>query len=134
MRIPLNRLVLMTMGPAIVMKTVYNEETQMSSFLPIPETELKEADALKSQLSGSAMDWPSIDDQPLDEFSTPFLATMAFPTLFPDSQGDPTNPSLVRNITFPEKVKHLIKYAKRKERHGHIALQVILDFPIGHSI
>ena len=54
----------------------------MSSFLSIPETEPKEADALKSQLSGSAIDWPSTDDQSLNEFSIPYLATIAFPTLF----------------------------------------------------
>ena len=33
---------------------------------------------------------------------------MAFPTLFPDAKGDPTNESLLRDVSFPERIKHLI--------------------------
>ena len=28
--------------------------------------------------------WPTVSNEPLNEYQTPFLATMAFPTLFPD--------------------------------------------------
>ena len=37
---------------------------------------------------------------------------MAFPCLFPDSKGDPTNPSLCRDITLANKLQHLIKFAE----------------------
>ena len=60
------------------------------------------------------MNWPSVDEQPLNEFTAPFLATMAFPTLFPVGKGDPTNPSLRRDISFSEKIRHLIKYGEKK--------------------
>ncbi|CAB3978949.1 Hypothetical predicted protein [Paramuricea clavata] len=61
------------------------------------------------------MNWPSLGDEPLNEYSTPFLATMAFPSLFPDSRGDPTNPCLLHNVTFSSKVQHLIKFAEKND-------------------
>lgn len=42
---------------------------------------------------------------------------MAFPTLFPDGQGDTTNPSICQNVSLKEKIKHLIKFGERKEEH-----------------
>lgn len=53
-------------------------------------------------------------NSPLNEYVTPYLATMAFPTLFPDGKGDPTNPAILKNVTLKEKVKHLIKFAEKK--------------------
>ena len=44
---------------------------------------------------------------------------MSFPTLFPDGKGDPTNYSMVRNISdcdteaFALKLKHLIRFGER---------------------
>ena len=38
---------------------------------------------------------------------------MAFPTLFPDGKGDPTNLSLNRDVHFDERIKHL-KYAEEE--------------------
>ena len=40
------------------------------------------------------------------------LATMAFPTLFPDGKGDPTNQVLLRDVSFHERIKHLLKFAE----------------------
>ena len=40
---------------------------------------------------------------------------MAFPTLSPDGKGDPTNISLPKNVTLKEKIKHLLKFADRKD-------------------
>ena len=42
-----------------------------------------------------------------------FLATFAFPTLFPDGKGDPTNPCLQRDISFGNIIQHLLKYAEK---------------------
>jgi hypothetical protein len=53
-----------------------------------------------------------VGDQPLNEYNTPFLATMAFPCLFPDGKGDPTNPALFREISLSNKIQHLIKFAE----------------------
>ena len=37
---------------------------------------------------------------------------MAFPTLFPDGKGDPTNQALPRDVPLSETIKHLIKFAE----------------------
>jgi len=60
----------------------------------------------------------TIGSEPLSEFSVQFLASMAFPTLFPDGKGDPTNIAVVSDIStnstqsFAERLKHLIKFAE----------------------
>ena len=54
-----------------------------------------------------------VDNEPTNEYLTPFLATMAFPTLFPDGKGDLTNLSLDRDVHFDERIKHL-KYAEKE--------------------
>ena len=74
-----------------------------------------ENDAIKTCLGNAKIKWPSISNDPLNEYTTPFLATMAFPALFPDSKGDPTNPSLLFEITFLSKVQRLIKFAENIE-------------------
>lgn len=93
---------------------VYNQSAEMSSFLPVAEQQQKEIQAIRNQICGNEpINWPSVDNQPLNEYQTPFLATMAFLTLFPDGKGDPTNPSILRDIPLNEKIKHLIKFAEK---------------------
>ena len=58
------------------------------------------------------MAWPSIDNQPLNEYQVSHLATMAFPSLFPDGKGDPTNQGLLKDVPFQERIKHLLRYAE----------------------
>ena len=41
------------------------------------------------------------------------LPLLAFPTLFPDGKGDPTNQALLRDVPLPERFKHLIKCAEK---------------------
>ena len=61
----------------------------------------------------------------LSEFNTEYLASLAFPTLFRDVKGDPTNFSIQREIAssetecFSEKIKHLIKFGEKKENQWH---------------
>ena len=79
---------------------VYNKLTEMSSFLPVGPQQEQEVQAIKGQLSGDKpLNWPSHEQPPLNEYTTPFLATTAFPTLFPDGNGDPTNLSVVTNVS-----------------------------------
>ena len=59
-----------------------------------------------------------IGDYPFNEVRTEYLATMSFPTLFPDGIADPTSQATVRNISnndtesFAQKIKHLIRFAE----------------------
>jgi len=93
----------------------------MNSFLPIPHCEQQEIQAIQERLSSThhkadAISWPKVDTDQLNEYKTPFLATMAFPTLFPDGEGDPTNPSRNQDVPLGEAIEHLLKYAENK--HG----------------
>ena len=93
----------------------------MNTFLPIPQCQHQEIDAIQQQLSGTDnphIAWPTVENEPMNEYLTPFLATMAFPAFFPDRKGDPTNPSLNRDVQFGERIKHLLKYSEKKMVHG----------------
>ena len=91
----------------------------MTSFLPIPECQQREVQAIQQQLShqgtNTCMPWPTVDNEPLNEYATPFLATLAFPTLFPDGKGDPPNPSLRRDVPLAERVKHLLRFGENRD-------------------
>ena len=84
----------------------------MSSFMPVHQQQ-KQLSAIKDQLHPKQpMNEPRIDNQPLNEYQTPFWARLAFPTLFPDGKGDPTNLSLLKDIPLGERVKHHIRFAE----------------------
>ena len=104
-------------GPLSEEDLIYNSESEMSSFLPVPQSKCQEIDAIRDKFSEASqpVNWPSLGDSPISEFSTPFLASMAFPCLFPDGLGDPTNPGIQREIPFHEKIKHLMKFAEKKD-------------------
>ncbi len=92
---------------------VYNDSTEMSSFLPVGEQQQQEIEAVRNQLTGNdPMQWPSVENEPLNEYQISHLATMAFPTLFPDGKGDPTNSGILRDVPLQERVKHLLKFAE----------------------
>ena len=55
---------------------------QSHSFLP--QRQQTEQDAIRALINGvDPLDWPVNDGDPINEFCTEVLATMAFPTLFP---------------------------------------------------
>ena len=91
----------------------------MSSFLPIPQCHQQEIEAVQQQLSCNHntkhIPWPTVDNEPINEYLTLFLATMAFPTLFPDGRGDPTNPSLYQDVTLADRIKHLLKFGEKND-------------------
>ena len=92
---------------------VYNDLTDMSSFLPVGEQQQQEIEAVRNQLSeNEPMPWPTVENEPLNEYQISYLATMAFPTLFPDGKGDPTNSALLRDVPLQERIKHLLKFAE----------------------
>ncbi|CAB3989798.1 Hypothetical predicted protein [Paramuricea clavata] len=92
---------------------VYDDSTEMNIFLPVGVQQQQDIEALKSQVSESEpMLWPSLDNEPLNEYQVSHLATMAFPTFFPVGKGDPTNQGLLRDVLLHERMKHLLKFAE----------------------
>ena len=82
-----------------------------SSFMPLPTRQPSEEEAIRTTLN-SHLEWPTIANQPINEFHTPYLATLSFPTLFPYGTGDPTFPGRSRPVTLTDGFKHLIKYGE----------------------
>ena len=113
---------------------VYNKNTETSSFLSSQCNEKQEKEVIHDQITGKSVNWPTIQNQPLNEYTTPYLATMAFPTLFPDAKGDPTIPSLNRDVPFSKSVKHLFKFGEWLVIIGFIGLLNILASLTGHLI
>ena len=98
---------------------VYNLETEMNSFVPSNLDTKKEEEIISEEFLNTlqSCNW-NIGDEPLNEYSCQFLGSTAFPTLFPDGKGDPTNNAIfsdTNNTThlFAAKPKHLIKFAER---------------------
>lgn len=82
-------------------------DTELSSMLnPVKSKQQKEI--IRDEiLQHNKIGWPERGQIPVSEFKVQFLATMAFPTLFPDSKG--------------EKINHLVKFGeKKKMRNGII--------------
>ena len=101
-------------------------DIQCTSFLPSVPSQTQEIHKVKSSINGlSETNQLEISSQGLNEFSTSCLATMAFPCLFPDGKGDPTNLLLVRDISnneteaFSLKLKHLMKFAELIDGKWH---------------
>jgi hypothetical protein len=92
----------------------------MSSFVPTNIDNKREEEKISEEFLNAPQpyNW-NIGDEPLSEFDCQFLASMAFPTLFPDGKGDPTNSALLsdtsKNTTqsFAAKLKHLIKFSEK---------------------
>ena len=100
-------------GPLDVEEIPFNEDTELSSILLSPVVLKQQKQLITDQLlQKHKLNWPDKNDTPMNEFKIESLATMAFPTLFPDAKGDPTNSATMRDATLSEKVKHLIKFAE----------------------
>ena len=98
---------------------VYNSESEMTSFLPTNVDKKKEKDIIHENFLDHTVkhNW-NVGSEPLNEFSIQYLASMSFPTLFPDGKGDPINNAIIYNTsdniteTFALKLKHLIKVTR----------------------
>ena len=83
------------------------------SFLPFPIAQQTEDLAILSTIQGTEpLSWPGQDENAINEFSTPYLATMCFPVLFPYGSRDPTNPARVRNISLTNAMKHFNRFGE----------------------
>ena len=65
---------------------------------------------LRENFGGAHMNWPA-QGQPLSDYSTPYLQSMAFPHLFPFGDGDVTKKDRQFTVTMTNANKHLVCYA-----------------------
>ena len=88
--------------PVITLRTLSTMRQQKQVALCQPVKNRIEIDAIQNQLfPNEPLNWPAVDNLPINEYQTSFLATLAFPTLFPTGKGDP-NPSLLKDIPLSE--------------------------------
>lgn len=81
------------------------------SFMPLPHNQLLELDLIRAMINGdNPIEWPTIAGEAINEFQTPGLATMAFPTLFPYGKGDPTTKDRQIEVQQADAFKHLMRY------------------------
>ena len=98
---------------------VYDANTEMGSFIPSKINSKCQNKIISDEVLGNSHAEWVIGDQPYNEFTTDSLASLAFPTLFPDGKADPTNAATIRTVSksdteiFAEKLKHLIKFAEK---------------------
>ena len=83
----------------------FNEDTELGStvFNPVqlkPQKQLITDELLKIY----KVNWPHRNSSPLNEFKIGYLATMAFPTLFPYGEGDPTPSAAMHDVTLGNKI------------------------------
>ena len=89
-----------------------------NSFVPSSLQQPKEKKRLNETIQSCEMEVNC--EEPFNEFETPYLASMSFPTLFPDCKGDPFFTGNMREIaksdseSFALKLKHLIKFAEKE--------------------
>lgn len=104
-------------GPAIEESTNDAPSVASTSFLPLcNDPTMSEENAIRSQVAGhDSLEWPTIGQDPINEFSTEGLASMVFPTLFPYGKGDPTSSSRHHKVSRVDAFKHLIRYVDQKE-------------------
>ena len=97
------------------------DDFESTSFIPTVERKSTEKNRLTETFEEKEnFNCLDIDCTPFNEFSTPYLVSLALPTLFPDGKGDPTNNEQIRQISenqaecFASKLKHLIKFGEFK--------------------
>ena len=59
--------------------------------------------------------WPKQGSEPVNEWTTPFLMSLCFPTLFPFGSGDVTNPDRHHEMSFSKAVTHYEKYCIERD-------------------
>lgn len=59
------------------------EKTETNSFLPHSDNNQFEQDAMEADSNAGWIDWPSVESDAVNKYTTPFPATMVFLTVFP---------------------------------------------------
>jgi hypothetical protein len=82
-------------------------------YIEIDPDDLQQINKVKAKIN-----IPIIDKNPLNEFETSGILTLAFPKLFPLGLADPTNKIRQEFVTETEGYKHLIKYCCKDSKNN----------------
>ena len=73
----------------------YNETTELTSFLPRNLNSNKETLIINNEVLSPQTHELTLGCEPLNKFTTEYLESLCFPTLFLDTDSDPTNSLLL---------------------------------------
>ena len=81
-----------------------------------------------AQAVRQTLNWPA-EIRRVSDYSTPALLGMAFPHLFPDSGGDPTDPDRSIEVTLKEASKHLLRLGNVENGNVSFPFARDIQFP-----
>jgi len=90
-----------------------------NSFVPLDLNRKTQKNLIQKHLN-EAVELNIVGENPINEFGYSHLATLVFQTLFPDGKGDPTNLSMLRDVSnrgledFALKLTHLLKFGEKR--------------------
>ena len=100
-----------------------NDDVITRTFVPLLPSAHREDVAIQNTLDriqneNSPMEWPQIDNHPINEFQTPGYIACAFPTLYPTGCAD-LRAERIRDVKPAEYFRHLLLYKDgRFARHA----------------
>ena len=98
-----------------------------STFLPMPPTGITES----VTQSNNHANWPSVSQNPVNEFTTEGYVSCAFPTLFPTGAADFVAPRQ-RSVTIGSFFKHLMLFHDQRfaqhPRFRYIVVILIINY------
>ena len=77
----------------------YNETTELTSFLPRNLNSNKETLIINNEVLSPKTHELTLGCEPLNKFTTEYLESLCFPTLFLNTNGNPTNSFLLPDIS-----------------------------------
>ena len=92
-------------------------EVPEETFIGEHERRALERNQIMATLNSRApiIDWPSMGNRPINEFTEVCLAAKCFPTLFPTGAGDPTSREREVPVSEADAFRHLMKYGEKDE-------------------
>ena len=95
-------------GPEIIDDQFPTSSDYENAFIESDHTEPMQIDRIGKFIN---IDWPTVNPIPINEFEFDGLASMCFPSLFPNGLGDPTKKSRQIEVSETDGFKHLLKYS-----------------------
>lgn len=93
------------MGPQIFENDDSDISDEEQCYIEIDEEDLQQVNKIKAKINV-----PIIDKNPLNEFETRGIISLAYPKLFPKGLADPTDKIRNEFVTETEGYRHLLKY------------------------
>lgn len=116
--------------------TLFKQKKQRKQLPTHSRLSIKEVQAIQQHLCQQPdhITWPTVGREPMNEYITLFLVTLAFPTMFPDACVDLPTQLCYEMYNSQKESNTSSSLEKKKVPSGIIALPHTQDLPTGHLI